>query len=110
MCGRCGTRLIGRRTRWCSKACHLAHVANHRWTQARSAAKRRDRLRCVQCSSTVRLEVNHIVPRVGAGYGWGCWNHLSNLETLCHDCHVPVTRAQREARLSAALASAGAPG
>jgi hypothetical protein len=42
--------------------------------------------------------VNHIEPRVGKGYGWGCWNHQDNLETLCHDCHVVVTKSQAEAR------------
>lgn len=41
------------------------------------------------------LEVNHIEPRRGAGYGFGCWNHQDNLETLCHGCHVEVTTAQR---------------
>lgn len=41
------------------------------------------------------LEVNHIAPRRGKGYGSGCWNHLDNLETLCHQCHVDVTTAQR---------------
>lgn len=44
------------------------------------------------------LEVNHIDPRNGRGYGTGCWNHLTNLETLCHKCHVAVTRRQRIAR------------
>lgn len=42
-----------------------------------------------------RLEVNHIVPRRGRGYGTGCWNHASNLETLCHNCHLTVTAEQR---------------
>lgn len=46
------------------------------------------------------LEVNHIEPRCGRGYGWGCHNHLSNLETLCHGCHVLVTREQKRARLT----------
>lgn len=40
------------------------------------------------------LEVNHIDPRVGRGYGWGCWNHSANLETLCHAHHVDETRRQ----------------
>lgn len=42
----------------------------------------------------VRLEVNHIDPRRGGGYGPGCWNHLDNLETLCHRCHLDVTAEQ----------------
>jgi hypothetical protein len=41
------------------------------------------------------LEVNHIEPRHGRGYQAGCWNHQANLETLCHRCHVAVTRLQR---------------
>ena len=47
---------------------------------------------------TERLEVNHIEPRVGRGYGFGCHNHLSNLETLCHPCHVIETRRQAAER------------
>jgi hypothetical protein len=49
-------------------------------------------------AAPVRLEVNHIVPRNGAGYGFGCWNHQDNLETLCHGHHVEVTNAQRVER------------
>lgn len=41
------------------------------------------------------LEVNHIVPREGRGYGNGCDHHLENLETLCRPCHVDETRRQR---------------
>ena len=40
------------------------------------------------------LEVNHIEPRKGAGYGPGCHHHLDGLETLCHACHLEVTAAQ----------------
>lgn len=40
------------------------------------------------------LEVNHIEPRCGGGYHWGCWNHQDNLETLCHGCHVIETNRQ----------------
>lgn len=42
--------------------------------------------------------MNHIVPRNGAGYGWGCHHHQTNLQTLCHSCHVKVTNAQAAAR------------
>jgi 5-methylcytosine-specific restriction endonuclease McrA len=41
------------------------------------------------------LEVNHIEPRRGAGYGFGCWNHQDNLITLCHKCHLQSTAQQR---------------
>lgn len=47
------------------------------------------------------LEVNHIEPRVGRGYGWGCHHHLTNLETLCHLCHVDETNRQKAARRGA---------
>ncbi len=43
----------------------------------------------------VKLEVNHIIPREGKGYGQGCHNHQENLETLCHACHLQVTADQR---------------
>lgn len=45
-----------------------------------------------------RPEVNHIEPRNGQGYRKGCHHHQSNLETLCHTCHVRVTTEQRRAR------------
>lgn len=41
------------------------------------------------------LEVNHKVPRRGAGYDAGCHHHLSGLETLCHRCHAAVTAEQQ---------------
>lgn len=47
------------------------------------------------------LEVNHIEPRNGRGYDWGCAHHTENLETLCHSCHVAETRRQAEARRAA---------
>lgn len=47
------------------------------------------------------LEVNHIAPRNGQGYGWGCAHHLDGLETLCHQHHVEVTRDQAVARRAA---------
>lgn len=43
------------------------------------------------------VEVNHIDPRRGGGYGSGCHHHLDGLETLCHRHHVTVTVAQRQA-------------
>lgn len=42
-----------------------------------------------------KLEVNHVIPVRGQRARHGsCLNHLDNLETLCHDCHVPETRLQ----------------
>ena len=62
-------------------------VEYHAWLKSKDALWRR-----------FQLEVNHVVPRNGAGYGRGCHHHLSNLETLCHPCHVKVTNEQRAAR------------
>lgn len=109
VCDRCGTALTGRRTRWCSDACMYEWRQQHDWGAARNAAVKRDGHKCVKCGAaeyhgwrepekTVRLEVNHIVPREGRGYGFGCHNHLDNLETLCVPCHRAVTNAQAAAR------------
>lgn len=43
-------------------------------------------------------EVNHREPLVGKGYAWSCAHHAVNLETLCHRCHVQVTKRQRAER------------
>lgn len=98
VCDGCGTPLTGRQRRWCKGTCQDDWRSQHDWGWARNAAKRRDGKRCVRCGSNRALEVNHIEPRVGRGYGWGCHNHLSNLETLCHDCHLVVTAQQRAER------------
>ncbi|MCE9614747.1 MAG: HNH endonuclease [Lentisphaerae bacterium] len=43
--------------------------------------------RCVVCSSTVKLEVGHRRALMNGGD-----NSLSNLATLCDDCHTIKTR------------------
>jgi 5-methylcytosine-specific restriction endonuclease McrA len=63
---------------------------------ARKVAKRRDKYRCVKCGSKQKLEVNHIKPCLGKHGKKGCWHHISNLETLCHECHLVVTSEQRK--------------
>jgi len=112
----CAKPLPKRRRRWCSDACSRFYTdaiyGQHDWNLARHKAYLRDERKCVKCgapetlipaktkwgSPRSSLEVNHIVPRNGAGYGRGCHHHLSNLETLCHPCHVQVTNAQRRDR------------
>jgi 5-methylcytosine-specific restriction endonuclease McrA len=37
------------------------------------------------------LEVNHIVPALGAHRTLSCLHHLANLETLCTPCHLAFT-------------------
>jgi 5-methylcytosine-specific restriction endonuclease McrA len=125
VCPVCGTRLTTGQRRWCSTECSRFYTRNHYWPNARAAALNRDGHRCVKCQwskelfdqlaggqyflwsrATLKLckddnwlEVNHIVPRAGEGYGMGCHHHQSNLETLCHKCHVKVTRRQRVQRV-----------
>lgn len=124
LCQACGTALprnkngsISKARKWCTEDCANLWGRNHVWGPARQWAtflnlqkhgltwgdscicdhcKRgilRDRL-----ANTDGIEVNHIGPRYGEGYGNGCWNHQVNLEVLCHTCHVDVTKAQRAAK------------
>lgn len=67
---------------------------NHVWRFAREAALRAQPA-CVTCGSMEALEVNHIVPLAGRSRRESCAHHQSNLEVLCHDCHVDVTNEQR---------------
>ena len=125
-CWRCGVDLPPRRRHWCSDDCGQWWRRNHDWNSAREAALKRDNQYCVKCGADgkptgyfyrytpgadsqykvitgrtmfpVKLEVNHIVPREGRGYGQGCHNHQENLETLCHTCHLAVTAQQRADR------------
>ena len=96
-CPWCGRTLPARRRRWCSDACREDFVDNHFWSHARERSLARDRRTCQRCGARrARLEVHHVEPRRGRGYGAGCHHHLDLLETLCHGCHVAETNAQRE--------------
>jgi hypothetical protein len=116
-----------RRRTWCSDRCGDAFWNNHWWSQARSAAKRRDKYRCSRCGHVApkrpsrvrftneraykaamrewragkpvnRLEVNHREPALGAHGTLSCVHHLENLETLCVACHRETTSAMRPRR------------
>ena len=52
------------------------------WETFKSECFARDNHTCQQCGSKKRLECHHIIPVVNGGT-----NELSNLITLCHDCH-----------------------
>lgn len=95
-CNWCAKKLPKRKKKWCSVFCSRAYNINHHWAAARSAAKKRDGYKCTQCGAKEKLEVNHIDPCLGKHQQDGCWHHQQNLETLCHSCHVGVTRKQRE--------------
>jgi len=120
-CAWCGNDRPARRRSWCSDRCATRFWTNHWWSLARSAAKRRDKYRCVRCGHALakrpgrtvykreadyraamrawrntrkseRLEVNHIVPALGAHRTLSCLHHIDNLETLCAPCHLAFTR------------------
>jgi len=122
-CGACGKELRGKRTRWCSKTCSFSWRNNHVWTFARRAARTRDERKCVKCGKqqprkpsrryfksenaydvaraaydAVKLEVNHRTP-IAAIPGAtrsaaSCAHHATNLEVLCGECHLVITREQ----------------
>ena len=91
----------GRRTVYCSDRCRRAFEREHFWPRARATARRRGLRSCINgCEG--RIEVNHIVPLVGAGYGPSCLHHQTNLELLCCVCHREVTAQQRVQRRESA--------
>jgi len=69
------------------------------WEKLRETTFERDEHSCVNCDSTNRLEVHHIVPVSAEG------NHcLSNLVTLCKSCHL-ASENKRERNDHAAIKS-----
>lgn len=93
----CGRPLTGRQKKYCSTT-HARHVTiEHRWTQAKAAAKKLATwYQCANCEQFFRqVEVNHIVPCKGKHGKWGCWHHSDNLEVLCIPCHKIKTDLQR---------------
>lgn len=62
--------------------------SSKRWARARFLAKRRDGFACVKCGSCHRLECHHVKPvRTHPELVFD----LSNLLTLCRDCHAIET-------------------
>lgn len=80
--------------------CREAWVKNHFWPEARAAALRRDRNKCIRCGRHYGLEVNHIRPLASIiadpklRRAPGCQHHLVGLETLCNPCHRKTTNQQ----------------
>ena len=92
-CSWCAAPLPKGRRMWCRDRCAAAFWKNHWWSRARRAAKRRDKYACVRCGGGRPIEVNHIVPCLGAHGTLSCAHHLENLETLCVPCHRVHTAA-----------------
>ena len=99
---------------WCGSPCERFILRNHLWEFVRYDVLKRDNFQCVICTEDDKgalaqayhrlhgktyLEVNHINPVNGRRSHFSCDNHLENLETLCHPCHVAVTKQQRDAGL-----------
>ena len=71
----------------------------------RKQTLQRDNNQCVNCGSTERLEVDHIINVARGGT-----HNLNNLQTLCHHCHKTKTakesahaRQQRTQRAKMAI-------
>ena len=96
LCLHCGRHYqppgIRGRCKDCGRAYDQRHSIERRtrnsakWQQARAAARRLDGERCTNCGSSEQLQVHHIVPLAKGGKKFA----LSNLTTLCSDCHADV--------------------
>lgn len=73
---------------------HLYPGRGKNWWQQRNAAMERDGHRCQKCNENATLEVHHIEAyRLFKG-NWEKANHLSNLITLCRQCHISVENGE----------------
>ena len=62
---------------------HVARREMNALTESmRETVKERDGYKCVRCTEGIELEVHHIIPIAQGGA-----TNLSNLATLCEDCH-----------------------
>jgi 5-methylcytosine-specific restriction endonuclease McrA len=70
---------------------HSDHVTrSKRWKAVRWQILKRDGFKCVQCGSTYRLQVDHIIPVRSGGDHFGGFN----LQVLCGHCHGRKTREE----------------
>lgn len=62
-------------------------MKNPAWRKARKCALERDNYHCTECpkDDITELQVHHIRPRSQGGT-----HALSNLKTLCFDCHADI--------------------
>lgn len=97
MCEWCGKKLSGRQKRWCGRKCSNENTINHRWTNAKRAAKALATwFKCAECNDFFRVvEVDHIKPCKG-DRGWSCAHHRANLRVLCIPCHKKKTDQDRK--------------
>lgn len=115
-CRQCGFPIKNARA-YCSDRCRLIYEINHFWGTARAHAylrlapgysldgyldgtwkpDRHEERACPKCSKRplYSYEVNHIVPLNGERSHFSCAHHQTNLEAICHGCHVEITKQQR---------------
>jgi HNH endonuclease len=72
-----------------------AYYHSWQWRQLRTLRRQLDGNQCVQCGSTERLQVDHVV---AIRDDWNRRAEINNLVSLCAVCHKLKTRAQRRAR------------
>lgn len=64
---------------------YLAYLESQRWAELRNEALKRDKYHCSICGCPESLEVHHLKYPDTLGT-----EPLSDLMTLCHDCHVKL--------------------
>ena len=65
------------------------------WRVARLKVLERDGWHCVQCGRYGRLEVDHILSLESDGELY----ELSNLQSLCRDCHIRKSKGERSVKV-----------
>jgi len=115
-CRWCNVILGPKRRVWHDGSCMNIFREQHRYTQARRLCVRKskgwcpcDRPKgshrhpvCAHCGlcepvlllSGLRLECNHIIPRLGNKSSFSCLHHSDNLQMLCTPCHQAETNLQ----------------
>jgi len=116
-CRWCNLVLGPRRRVWHDGSCMKLFREQHRYTQARRWCLRAAKGTClcarpkgshrhpvcahcglceqVLIEQGLRLECNHIIPRLGDKSSFSCLHHHDNLQMLCTPCHLIETNLQR---------------
>jgi len=69
---------------WESEA-ERGRLSAEKWEPLRLRALKRDDYRCCNCHKRKKLDIHHIVPVTAGGR-----NTLSNLVSLCRECHASI--------------------
>ena len=66
---------------------HHRETPTRAWERIRKRVFERDKRRCRECGAAGRLEAHHMLSLAEGGT-----NDLSNLRTLCRNCHIGTHR------------------